>query len=223
MRGASRPQIAVSVAPLRATQGGGGCADRAAGRGVVGRGRPRRTQVRLEPMGAFRPPGLGQDRRFSGWLVSRVRAVLVRVLSRLPVGPQIRVSRRCPTSPHPAAKGLSLGAPRPLLVCLSAAALAAGGCGGGAHAQRRAPAPSRETTPSAPARYSARARSAWLRTCETAANHVASADARCACTLTYLEARVSQATLEASEQAVVRGEASEPGWMIGAVAACLHP
>jgi hypothetical protein len=42
------------------------------------------------------------------------------------------------------------------------------------------------------------------------------------CTLAYLEAHVSQATLEASQRQVLRGEASEPGWMLNAVSACLN-
>jgi hypothetical protein len=41
------------------------------------------------------------------------------------------------------------------------------------------------------------------------------------CTLAYLEAHVSQATLEASQRQVLRGEASEPAWMLDAVSACL--
>jgi hypothetical protein len=98
-------------------------------------------------------------------------------------------------------------------------ALIAGGCGAGGHRQRRA-----ATTPPAPAkqRYSSHVRAAWLRTCETAASRAARADARCECTLSYLEAHVSQSALGAIERAVLRGEASEPGWMLDAVATCLR-
>ncbi|HEV2979806.1 MAG TPA: hypothetical protein VGX51_00115 [Solirubrobacteraceae bacterium] len=61
-----------------------------------------------------------------------------------------------------------------------------------------------------------------MHTCDAAAAGAPRAHARCVCTLAYLEAHVSQATLEASQRQVLRGEASEPGWMLNAVSACLN-
>jgi hypothetical protein len=108
---------------------------------------------------------------------------------------------------------------RTITACACAAALAAGGCGGGARAHKRA------TTATAPAvkpPYSSQVRATWLHTCEAAAGGARGARARCVCTLAYLEAHVSQAALQASQTQVLRGEASEPAWMLDAVAACLN-
>jgi hypothetical protein len=108
---------------------------------------------------------------------------------------------------------------RTITACACLAALAAGGCGAATHTQTRA-----TTALSAPVKppYSPQLRSAWLHTCEAAANGARGARARCVCTLAYLEAHVSQATLEASQRQVLRGEASEPAWMLDAVTACLN-
>jgi hypothetical protein len=108
---------------------------------------------------------------------------------------------------------------RTITACACAAALVVGGCGGAGHTQTRA-----TTVTSSPVKppYSSQVRSAWLHTCEAAANGARGARARCVCTLAYLEAHVSQATLEASQKQVLRGEASEPAWMLDAATACLN-
>jgi hypothetical protein len=59
-----------------------------------------------------------------------------------------------------------------------------------------------------------------LRTCEAAAGGTPASVASCRCALSYLEARVSQGTLEVTERAIIRGEATVPQWLRDASLAC---
>jgi hypothetical protein len=108
-------------------------------------------------------------------------------------------------------------ATRRLVACLAAVVLVASGCGAGrTTSQKIAPAP-----PPSSSRYSSHFRTTWLRACDAAASGSPTAGARCTCTLSYLEARVAQRTLESTESAVLKGEAKEPDWILNAVATCL--
>jgi hypothetical protein len=129
------------------------------------------------------------------------------------------MAARSPLRPVP--RALACAA---LLSC----ALVGTGCGGGSKAQRssssststQATSSSPAPRPPARARYAARVKATILRTCKAAAGGAADAQAACRCVLRYVEARVSQRELKASERAILKGEATVPQWMRDAAAAC---
>jgi hypothetical protein len=91
----------------------------------------------------------------------------------------------------------------------------------------RAPSASQPTkaaanasAPSAGRGYSPRVQATYLRACEAAAGGIPGAAASCRCALSYLEARVSQRTLEVTERAILSGQATVPQWMRDAAPAC---
>ena len=58
--------------------------------------------------------------------------------------------------------------------------------------------------------YSKAVQAQVLRSCEAAAGSGQAARASCGCSLRYLEAHVSQRSLEVTEQAILKGEAVVP-------------
>jgi hypothetical protein len=101
---------------------------------------------------------------------------------------------------------------------LALAAVAIGGCGAGSAGSNSRNAP--PARPPLQTHYSSAFRASWLRTCESSAAGARTAQARCDCTVTYLEAHASQTTLESTERAVLKGEAKEPDWLLNAIVAC---
>jgi hypothetical protein len=108
-------------------------------------------------------------------------------------------------------------------------ALAVGiaGCGSGAVTTNGRPGTSTSTSANGPSTapaagrpYSHAVQATLLRTCEAAAGGTPKAVAPCECVLSHLEARVSQRTLETTERAIVKGEATVPQWLRAAGLAC---
>src|SRR4051812_11170725 len=96
-------------------------------------------------------------------------------------------------------------------LCLALPALAAG-CGSSSSSN---PKP-----PPAGSRYKPRVESTLVRACELGAGERTGVQSKCQCVLKYLEARISEHTLETTERAIARGEAKVPSWMRDAGLAC---
>jgi hypothetical protein len=79
---------------------------------------------------------------------------------------------------------------------------------------------SNPTPPPAGSQYEPRVRATFLRACDVAAGEGASGVAACSCALSHVEARASQSTLQATELAVLRGEATVPQWLRDAALGC---
>lgn len=93
---------------------------------------------------------------------------------------------------------------RRLLHVALLAPLALGGCGGSGGSSS-APGSTVAGRP-----YARAVQAEVLRSCEAAAGGAGGAVASCRCALRYLEAHVPQRTLEATEQAILKGEARVP-------------
>ncbi len=68
-------------------------------------------------------------------------------------------------------------------------------------------------------RYASQVQTMFLRACKLAGD-TPTVTAGCECALSYLEAHVSQRELQATELAVLRGEAKLPQWLRAAATAC---
>jgi hypothetical protein len=84
----------------------------------------------------------------------------------------------------------------------------------------RGNAAANSTPPPAGTHYSPAVQATYLRACNAAAGSTPAAAASCRCGLSYLEARVSQRTLEVTERAILNGQATVPQWMRDAALAC---
>jgi hypothetical protein len=84
----------------------------------------------------------------------------------------------------------------------------------------RAPVPIPATGAPAGSQYAPSTRATYLRTCKAAAGGTSATDAKCECALSYLEARVPERTLAASEREVLAGRATLPSWYREAALAC---
>jgi hypothetical protein len=76
------------------------------------------------------------------------------------------------------------------------------------------------TPPPAGSAYEPRVRTTFVRACELAAGEGSSAEAACNCVLSHVEAVASQSTLQATELAIDRGEATVPQWLRNAALGC---
>jgi hypothetical protein len=101
---------------------------------------------------------------------------------------------------------------------LVAASLGLAACGSGSHASTSVI--SNPSPPPAGNHFEARVQATLLRTCEIAAGGTKAAVVPCGCALAHLEARVSQKTLQATEQAIVAGKATVPQWLRNATNGC---
>jgi hypothetical protein len=79
------------------------------------------------------------------------------------------------------------------------------------------------TPPPAGSEYEPRVRTTFVRACELAAGEGSSAEAACNCALSHVEAVASQSTLQATELAIDRGEATVPQWLRNAARDCKKP
>jgi hypothetical protein len=99
---------------------------------------------------------------------------------------------------------------------LAIAGLGLAACGGSSGVS------SNPTPPPSGSHYEPRVEATLVRACEISAGGSKAAVALCGCVLVHLEARVSQKTLQATEQAIVAGKATVPQWLRTATNGCVH-
>jgi hypothetical protein len=101
---------------------------------------------------------------------------------------------------------------RTIALTLAAASVGLTACGGSSFTN-----PPR---PPAGNQYEPRVQVTLVKACELSAAGASNLRGKCECVLHYLEARVSQKTLQDTERALVKGEIKTPQWLRDAGTAC---
>jgi hypothetical protein len=81
---------------------------------------------------------------------------------------------------------------------------------------------SNPTPPPSGSRYEPRVEATLVRACELSAGASKAAVALSGCVLVHLEARISQKTLQATEEAILAGKATVPQWLRTASNGCVR-